>query len=184
MKEIIVIALIVGLFIFFFSFLFKLFLKKNKKVEEKKVEKKPADDTSKKDVKDEIPDILKEVTTGNYMYDLSKSTKIDGIEFEENLNIDKPAEKRTNVDKAFDDIGDMGDDLDELIDIHIEEIEDLEDELLDGIEEDFHDDVLLGDIVEGDEKTGDNKLAKEYGKLSKTMKAVIIANILEKKDNK
>ena len=181
MKEIILIAALVGLFIFFISFFYKIFLKKSKKKETKKTNEKDVVKEGKKS--EDIPEILKEVTTGNYMHDLSKS-KVEGIEFEENLDIQKQEEvKRTNVEQAFDDIDEIGDDLDDLIDIQVEEIEEIEDGLIDEVDEDFTDDTLLGDIVDddSDSKSSDNKLAKEYKGLSKEIKAILIANILDKK---
>jgi hypothetical protein len=112
MKEIIEIIAVVGLFIFFFYFLYRIYLKSSKK-EEKKEEKKSAPTASEK--KEDIPEILKEVTMGNYMHDISKKVVVEqSVKKEENKIIDQ-----FDIEKAFDII-----DSQDLEDVEIEEIED------------------------------------------------------------
>lgn len=178
MKEIILIVLASGLFIFFLWFFIKL-NKPQKKVS--KEQEKP-----KENKKDEIPEILKEVTMGNYMFDLSKNDTIDGVELKENETLEKPQEvfldSRNNIEKAFDEIIDIGGDFDEVVDDEISEIEEYEDDLLDDIEEDFSDNSLLGDVNEGaDNKSNKKSIIDEYKGLSKEMKIMVITNILKKK---
>lgn len=175
MKEIILIVVIFGLLIFF---LWVLRPPKQKKLS-KNVEK------PKEKVKDEIPEILKEVTMGNYMYDIAQTTIVDGIEVVEDDTIELPAEqkedKRSQIEKAFDEISDIGSDYDE-------DMEDVfgDENLLDGIDEEFDDEILINDN-ETTSKTNSKKrksLTEEYRGLSKEMKAMLIANILEKKHKK
>ena len=172
MKEIIEIIAVVGLFIFFFYFLYRIYLKSSKK-EEKKEEKKSAPTASEK--KEDIPEILKEVTMGNYMHDISKKVVVEqSVMKEENKIINQ-----FDIEKAFDII-----DSQDLEDVEIEEIED---DIVSEIEVDM-DSVILGVDVEDDEtnvQVGGNRknLAEEYANLSGNMKALIIANFLDKKNH-
>lgn len=168
MKEIILAIIIVGLFIFFFYFLFNLYKKEKVKKQEKVVEKK-----SEQNEKEDIPEILKEITLGNYMHDISKTEEIDGVVMEEDNTIEKPElDAVEKVEKAFDDIDD--------IEIDGVDTEDIEDEIVDSTE-------LLLESEDDEEEDGKKlhtlkkSLADEYKGLSKNMKALIIANILEKK---
>ena len=173
MKEIIEIIAVVGLFIFFFYFLYRIYFKSSKK-EEKKEEKKSAPAASEK--KEDIPEILKEVTMGNYMHDISKKVVVEqSVMKEDDKIIDQ-----FDIEKAFDII-----DSQDLEDVEIEEIED---DIVSEIEVDM-DSVILGVDVEDDETDvqvgrGNGKnLAEEYANLSGNMKALIIANFLDKKNH-
>ena len=88
MKEIILIVVIFGLFIFFIWAL----LKPQKKAKvEPKVEKEKA--------KDEPPAILKEVTMGNYMYEISQNTTVDGVEIVEDGSLELPKQENNKTNK-------------------------------------------------------------------------------------
>jgi len=167
MKEIIEIIVIVALFIFFFCFLCKIYLKSNKK-EEKKKEYKSAET---KDKKEDIPEILKEVTMGNYMYDISKKIKVDEVYSGQSSK----NENKFDIENAFDVIENQN-----LDDVELEEIED--DLMMDDI--DFEIDSILEDdenVKKHNKNSKSNSLAEEYSNLSGNMKALIIANFLDKK---
>ena len=187
MKEIILIVLICGLFIFFI-FTFTNLIKKKKEdakpSADKKEEKKP-------DNKESIPDIIKEVTMGNYMHDISQQTSMqDGVEFVENSMVEKTenivVDAKNKIVDAFDEIQEIGDDIGDEIVEDIEGIEDIEDSIIDELDEDFSDTTLLGsdDYEEDfnlDNKPSKNNIVSEYKKLSKEMKTLLIADILKKK---
>ena len=167
MEKIIISLVIVGLFIFFVYFLVKLYQKEKVKKEDKPPEKV----AEKESEKEEIPAILKEITMGNYMHDMSKDGRSGEIEMEEDNSIQMPEmDNIEKVEKAFDDINDINID----IDLETEEIDDIEDELLNNLED---------DLIEDEENVNKGKsIADEYKGLSKNMKALIIANFLEKKN--
>ena len=172
MKEIILIVLIIGLVIFFLY----SFLKPQKTIKKDKAPDKDKKDESSKQEKNEIPNILKEVTMGNYMYDLSQNDVVDGIEMpeDESLDIQIKEEKdtRTKIEKAFDDIDEIGNDFEDDI------LDDYDDLLMEGEE------VLFDDFSDNktSSKVKDSKsIVDEYKGLSKEMKTILIANILQKK---
>ncbi len=177
MEKIIIIVFLCGIFIFFLWLLLKMNKKEKKQEPEKKEEKK--------EVKDEIPQIIKDVTMGNYMYDIAQNSDENDVEIIENANIKTDEEKSKNdaeegivdasIEKAFDYIDDIGDDYDDILDDDIDEI--------DSITETFDDELYEDDELKPDEENGqkESALAKEYKGLSKEMKAMLIANILEKK---
>ena len=175
MKEIIIIALAGGLIIFFVL----VFGGKNKKKEDKKPQKNEIEKA-----KEEIPDIVKEVTMGNYMFDISQQEN-DGIELIENeqlgseFNESTPAELNS-IEEAYDEIDNIGSDFDMLED-ELNEIDECEDSILYEIDEEFTDDVLLGEINNINESKENNNVVDEYKGLSKEMKIMLMANILKKK---
>lgn len=175
MKEIIIIALAGGLIIFFVL----VFGGKNKKKEDKKPQKNEIEKA-----KEEIPDIVKEVTMGNYMFDISQQEN-DGVELVENeqlgtnFNEGKPAELNS-IEEAYDEIDNIGSDFDMLED-ELNEIDECEDSILYEIDEEFTDDVLLGEINNINESKENNNVVDEYKGLSKEMKIMLMANILKKK---
>ena len=176
--EIILIVVGICAFVFFISTFSKM--SKTPVKTESKDASKP-NDANKDESVGEIPEILKEVTTGNYMYDLAQSSSNE-VQFAENENISLDKDlKRTNVAKAFDDISDIGDDFDEAIDVEIEEINDIEDDMDDDLDENYSDAALLGDILEEESEQSNNEVAVEYSKLSKKMKAILMSNALNKK---
>ena len=169
MKGIIELVAVVALFIFFFYFLYKLYLKSDKK-EVKAKEEKPVKKDENVDKKEDIPEILKEVTMGNYMYDISKTSKSEPTE----VSFEKPEkDSEFDIDKVFESINSQ-----ELEDVQIEEIEDdLMEDIGVGV-----DDVILEvddeDVIKSQKR---KSLAEEYAELSGNMKALIIANVLDKK---
>ena len=175
MKEIIIIALAGGLIIFFVL----VFGGKNKKKEDKKPQKNEIEKA-----KEEIPDIVKEVTMCNYMFDISQQEN-DGIELIENeqlgseFNESTPSELNS-IEEAYDEIDNIGSDFDMLED-ELNEIDECEDSILYEIDEEFTDDVLLGEINNINESKENNNVVDEYKGLSKEMKIMLMANILKKK---
>ena len=178
-------AILIVLAICAFVFFVYIFGKMSKKPTKAESKDKPKTGESKQDVKkeDDIPDILKEVTAGNYMYDLAQSNS-DEVQFVENENISLGNEdeiKRTNVAKVFDDIDNIGDDFDEMIDIHMDEIDSIEDDLNDEIDEGYSENALLGYVDEDGNSKEKNEILVEYAKMSKKMKAILMSNALDKK---
>lgn len=179
MEEIILVVLFLGLFIF----LLWTFIKPQKKVkQETKKEEKPAESK-----KDEIPEILKDVTMGNYMYDISQTSMVDGVEILEDDTLEKPVEEETDsrskIEKAFDEITDIGSDFEDSINDEISEIDDYGTSLLNEVDECIDEELLLeeDESENKDDTKKENPLTQEYKGLSKEMKAMLIANILEKK---
>lgn len=174
----IAIIVVAILLIIFMSWVFiSAFAKKGKKVDSKKSEpeKKDTDkkDADKKDEKTaqkgDIPDILKEVTQGNYMYDIAHEQTNDITEdmMVENSDISKP--KQSKVEESFEKIKSIELDVDEN-----------EDELLD----------VRSIIADMDNEETDNTTEKDkppvsdinLSKLSKTEKIIMLSNILKKKN--
>ena len=183
MKEIILGIVVIGLFIFFFYFLISL---NKKKKEVKEVNKEESKGDSKKDnEKLEMPEILKEVTRGNYMHEVSMSNvnDLNKVEMEENLNIKKDElDSIDKIENAFDEISDMSLDLDlgdEIVDDSLEEIDE-ETEYID----DYFNDTMMNNIESQNKNSKDagKTIADEYKGLSNNMKALIIANVLSKKN--
>lgn len=177
MKEIILIILIGGLFIFFFWFLLAMVKKPKKKTEEKPEEK----EEKKEETKQEIPEILKEVTMGNYMHDISTvPDSSDGLIMQETeIETEEEIKPIFDIEKEFDYIENQGNEIsamfDEDIDDAIDEIEDIEDDV----------DDYVKDMMEDDEdEAGGQQLvsvADEIKNSSNNLKALLIANILDKK---
>ena len=162
MKITLIIVLSVA-FLVVAGLLANVFLRKNK--EEKPAEKK--EEKPKEDAKkDDIPEILKEVTMGNYMYDNAKLSESEQLQVDmvENKDIVKE-EKVFRVE--------LGDPLDQYDDEPMN-TRDILDQL---------DDELDKDIAGNDEtpKTRQS-VASEIKKASPTLKAMIIADVLRKKD--
>lgn len=162
----------------FMSWVFiSAFAKKDKKPPNKKTEPEKKDET-KKDVdkkeeksapKNDIPDVLKEVTQGNYMYDIAHEQPDDITEdlMVENANITK--DKTESVEESYEKIEsielDVDDDEDECLDVR----------------------SILADMDgEDGEKTDDLENASkqdiDLSKLSKTEKIIMLSNMLKKKD--
>lgn len=178
MKEIMLIAICGGLIIFFvFAFGDRKKKKNDKKVPKKETEK----------IKEDIPEIVKEVTMGNFMYDVLQS-ETDGIDMLENENIgEEKTNTNTNIDnsieKAYDEIDDIGEDFD-LLEDELSEIDEYGDAILYDVDEEFNDDVLLGNMSEDLEENNTNRsnnISDEYKGLSKEIKIMLVANILKKK---
>jgi len=179
--EAILIVVAICAFVFFIYTLGKMSKKSTKTESKSKTDTKESKQREKKE--DDIPDILKEVTTGNYMYDLAQSSNSE-VEFVENENIsmeENDSINCTNVAKAFDDIENIGDDLDDLIDVHIDEINEIEDDLNDDIGESYSESALLGDVDYDGNAKENNDVLEEYAKMSKKMKAILMSNALDKK---
>lgn len=156
MGEYIIPILALILFVFLIWFFVKIFVKKKTSekpskpdVEPKKEEKKDAEKP-----KNDIPDILKEVTLGNYMYDIAHEQEDINVEdIPENGDIE--ADTKT-VEEAF---------------YRIESIDVDEDENLD----------VRSILDEVDGTTRANKPEFEEIKgLSKRTKAILISDILNK----
>jgi len=163
------------LFIFFFWFLFNLVKKPKKKTEEKpkeKVEKK-------EEPKQEIPEILKEVTMGNYMHDISSVPDAsDGLVMQEaDIEDDKNKESSFDIEKEFDYIENQGNEINAIFDDGIEEIEDD----IEGAEDIDNFDQELFDNEYNDQEENIQSVADEIKKSSITLKSLLIANILDKK---
>ena len=177
MKEIILIAGVCGLFIFFLYLFSKMIIEKKK--ETKKEEPQPE-----KPKKEEIPEIIKEVTMGNYMHDISQVDVVDGVEMPENEDIDIKETVKTYeemIEDSFDEVDTLGDDFDGDIDIEVDEITDEIEEI-----DDYADDIAQNaESINGDKNKGKNQNKEmstqdEIHKLSKKMKAVLIANVLDR----
>lgn len=130
--------------------------KKSKVKETPKEEKK--EDKVKEDVSEEkkqdIPEILQEVTRGNYLFDLSEETgQTSSLEFEmkENQNIKKS-------DKTFKPI-----------------------QLDDEMEEEPLNTKDILDSIDGEQET--SSINQQIKNLSPEMKAILIAKLLNKKDD-
>lgn len=162
----------------FMSWVFiNAFAKKDKKPPEKKAEPEKKDE-SKKDAdkkeekpapKNDIPDVLKEVTQGNYMYDIAHEQPDEITEdlMVENANITK--DKTESVEESYEKIKsielDVDDDEDECLDVR----------------------SILADMDgEDGEKPDDLENAQkqdiDLSKLSKTEKIIMLSNMLKKKD--
>ncbi len=133
------------------------------KKEDPKPEAKPATDAKAEEKKDDIPEILKEVTRGNYMFDNAQLSEEEALTeaMVENSEIKKEEEPPFRV--TIDDI--LEDDLtaittQDILDEMDRELDDKEDE------------------NEGDEPS----VGKQIKKMSPKMKAILIADILNKKD--
>lgn len=178
MKEIILIMGICGLFIFFLYFLIRI-NKKTKVKEVKKEEKLP------QEKKEDIPEIIKEVTMGNYMFDMSQNDVVDGVEMPEDNSIEKKTEVKDFqqvIEDDFDRIENIGSDFGDEIDIEVEEIVDEIDEIDDFMSEI---DEINYEESDGNEvsenKVDKNSTVNQIKGLSKEIKTILIANILEKK---
>lgn len=140
-------------FLAVFVLLYNVFLKKYKSNEPKKLTQAPKEEKPTEDKKTELPEILEEVTRGNYMQDIAYIDESDDLEINmvENKNIKL-------VKSSFKPIELEGEMQDEAL-----TTKDILDEL-DG------------------SMSNENSLQKEISSLSPTMKAMLIANLLEKKD--
>lgn len=157
-----IVILAICLVVFMSVFLINTFAKKKKTTEEKPATEKKDEKASENAVKNDIPDILKEVTQGNYMYDLahSQSDELSEEDIPETTEIEDDLIKNETVDEAFH---------------RIEAIDTDEDELLDT--------QSILDEMDGVTR-GDKEELKEIRGLSKKTKAILISDILKKnKDN-
>lgn len=163
--EIIVCVIAVALFVFMLVFLINVFVKKQKPADKAKDSK--TEDNAKTDDKkvEEIPDILKEVTQGNYMYDIAN----------ENDDISQDAMVENNDIKA--------EDIKTKQESKVEESY----EKIEAIEDDYREDKLLNtqailndlDGVEDDDQADE---VKEIKGLSNKTKALIISDLLKRKN--
>lgn len=163
--EIIVCVIAVALFVFMLVFLINVFVKKQKPADKAKDSK--TEDNAKTDDKkvEEIPDILKEVTQGNYMYDIAN----------ENDDISQDAMVENNDIKA--------EDIKPKQESKVEESY----EKIEAIEDDYREDKLLStqailndiDGVEDDDQADE---VKEIKGLSNKTKALIISDLLKRKN--
>ena len=163
--EIIVCVIAVALFVFMLVFLINVFVKKQKPADKAKDSK--TEDNAKTDDKklEEIPDILKEVTQGNYMYDIAN----------ENDDISQDAMVENNDIKA--------EDIKPKQESKVEESY----EKIEAIEDDYREDKLLNtqailndlDGVEDDDQADE---VKEIKGLSNKTKALIISDLLKRKN--
>lgn len=145
-------------FVLFFVLIYNVSLRKYPSKEKPKaLSEKPKEEGAEKSEvkepteKEDIPQILQDVTRGNYMYDLSE-TDTDGS-LEENM-IENPSISRA--------------------DIKIKSIQ---------LEGEMEDEPLttqgILDKLDGEEGTS---VSSEIKKMSPQMKAILIANLLNKKD--
>ena len=181
MKEIIIVCVLVISF-FVVAYLISNLIIKQKKVEKKESEK-PSDEKVEqpKEKEDDIPEILKEVTMGNYLYDDAKLNETEQLQesMVENTNIEKEPEKVFRVE--------LGEPLEEMFDDEPLTTRDILEDLDNQSEESFADentdqeDTTTEHEGEEIEKEVEN-VAKEIKKLSPKMKAILIANLLNKKD--
>jgi len=159
--EIILIVLALGGIVFLSVFLINAFGKKAKKDDKAKPkeEKPPAKADDKKEEKKEIPEILKEVTMGNYMYDISHETpdELTVDDIPENLELIKP--DTTTVEEAY------------------KGIEAIEDEYAD----DNLDTQSILDDLDGVKKDSSSPEVDEIKHLSNGTKAIIISDILKRR---
>ena len=163
--EIVVCVIAVALFVFMLVFLINVFVKKQKPADKAKDSK--TEDTAKTDDKksEEIPDILKEVTQGNYMYDIAN----------ENDDISQEAMVENNSITA--------EDIKPKQESKVEESY----EKIEAIEDDYREDKLLNtqailndlDGVEDDDQADE---VKEIKGLSNKTKALIISDLLKRKN--
>lgn len=163
--EIIVCVIAVALFVFMLVFLINVFVKKQRPADKAKDSK--TEDNAKTDDKkvEEIPDILKEVTQGNYMYDIAN----------ENDDISQDAMVENNDIKA--------EDIKPKQESKVEESY----EKIEAIEDDYREDKLLNtqailndlDGVEDDDQADE---VKEIKGLSNKTKALIISDLLKRKN--
>ena len=141
-------------FLAIFVLLYNVCIRKYKSSEPKKLTQSPKEDKVTEEKKEEkLPEILEEITRGNYMQDIAYLDESDELEVNmvENKNIRavKPEFKPIQLD------GEMQDEALTTKDI------------LDEMDNDV---------------SNENNLQKEISSLSSTMKAMLIANLLEKKD--
>lgn len=163
--EIVVCVIAVALFVFMLVFLINVFVKKQKPADKAKDSK--TEDNAKTDDKksEEIPDILKEVTQGNYMYDIAnESDDISQDAMVENNSIkaeDIKPKQESKVEESY--------------------------EKIEAIEDDYREDKLLNtqailndlDGVEDDDQADE---VKEIKGLSNKTKALIISDLLKRKN--
>lgn len=159
----IVIAIIgVGIFVFMLVFLINIFAKKSKtdtvkpKLDTPKEEKKESK-------KEDIPEILTEVTQGNYMYDIANENDNAIPDMVENDNIkEENISKKpvSMVEESFDKIEAIKDDY-------------REDKLL-------NTQAILNDLDGVDDSEQPDEV-KEFKGLSNRTKALIISDLLKKK---
>lgn len=148
-----IIVLAVFAFIVIFTLLYNVCVRKYKSTEPKKLTTTPKEDKKPEKPEEKIPEILQEVTLGNYMQDRANIDESDDLEANmvENTKI-----RRVNS--------------------HFKPIE---------IEGEMKEEALnTKDIL--DELDGnmgaENDLNKEISTLSPALKAMLISNLLEKKD--
>ncbi len=164
--EIIIAIVLVGLFVFMLTFLIHIFVKKDKPKTESKNEAKPQEkpkttETKPQEKKDDIPEILKEVTQGNYMYDIAHEEKDDVTvdDMDENQNISQDDITEESVDEAY--------------------------HKIEAIEDDYDDDKLLdtSSIIDDIDGKNDqpNEDVEEFKRVSRKTKALLISDILKRK---
>ena len=163
--EIIVCVIAVALFVFMLVFLINVFVKKQKPADKAKDSK--TEDNAKTDDKkmEEIPDILKEVTQGNYMYDIAN----------ENDDISQDAMVENNDIKS--------EDIKPKQESKVEESY----EKIEAIEDDYREDKLLNtqailNDLDGVEDNDQADEVKEIKGLSNKTKALIISDLLKRKN--
>ena len=163
--EIIVCVIAVALFVFMLVFLINVFVKKQKPADKAKDSK--TEDNAKTDDKkiEEIPDILKEVTQGNYMYDIAN----------ENDDISQDSMVENNDIKA--------EDIKPKQESKVEESY----EKIEAIEDDYREDKLLNtqailNDLDGVEDNDQADEVKEIKGLSNKTKALIISDLLKRKN--
>ncbi len=163
--EIIVCVIAVALFAFMLVFLINVFVKKQKPADKAKDSK--TEDNAKTDDKkiEEIPDILKEVTQGNYMYDIAN----------ENDDISQDAMVENNSIKT--------EDIKPKQESKVEESY----EKIEAIEDDYREDKLLNtqailNDLDGVEDNDQADEVKEIKGLSNKTKALIISDLLKRKN--
>lgn len=156
-----ILILAICLVVFMSVFLINTFAKKKKPLVDESATEKKDEKASETAVKNDIPDILKEVTQGNYMYDLAhaQGDELSEEDIPETTAIEDHLVKNETVDEAFH---------------RIEAIETNEDELLDT--------QSILDEMDGVIRSDKEEL-KEIRGLSKKTKAILISDILKKNKN-
>ena len=163
MSKIILIIVLSIVFLVVSGLFANVFLRKNK--EEKPVDKK--EEKTKEDAKkDDIPEILKEVTMGNYMFDNAKLSETEQLKVDMVENTDIVKEEKSfrvelgePLDECDDEPMNTRDIIDQLDEQHDEELEEIE------------------EVLEAKQS-----VATEIKNASPTLKAMLIADILRKKD--
>ena len=133
--------------------LYNVCMRKYKSNEPKKLTTTPKEEKTTEEKKEKLPEILEEVTRGNYMQDIAYLDESDDLE--KNMIENKNIRYVKSEYKPIELEGEMQDEPLTTKDIL---------------------DELDGDLV------NENNIQKEISSLSPTMKAMLIANLLEKKD--
>lgn len=159
MTKVIIILVLVIVFLVICVLLSNMFIKtKNSAKTQVKTETKTEE--IKKDNSDEIPEVLKEVTMGNYMFENAKVS--DEKQLEQSMVENSEIKKEEKIFRV--ELGEPLDDYDQPLNAR-----DIIDQLDRELDEQYT-------------KPKTKSVGSEINKMSPQLKAMLIANILEKKD--